>query len=124
MTLQQDFADSRLTHDSRTHDSNILKVCYCIAKTKQCTFQLDLKSGSDSVSFSEFLRKLFQMEGPLNEIVSLLLLTAVVGILQINCKKFVGYPRQIFSKLTENVKGAVLLLIWYIKTATLKMFNL
>ena len=64
------------------------------------------------------------MDGPLNEIMDLLLLSVVLGILWLNCEKIVGYPWHIFSKLPENVKGAVLFLTWYIKTATLKMFNL
>ena len=49
-------------------------------KESSFSFSLDLKSGSDSISLSEFWRKLFQMEGPLNEILNLLLLTAVLGI--------------------------------------------
>ena len=93
-------------------------------KENSFSFSLDLKSGSDSISFSEFWRKLFRMEGPLNEILNLLLLSAVLGILQLNCEKFIGYPWQIFSKLSDNVKGAVLFLICFMKTATLKKFNL
>ena len=66
----------------RTHGWNILKVCIFIAKRKQFQFQFGFKSGSDSISFSEFWRKLFQMEGPLNEILNLLLLSVVLGISQ------------------------------------------
>ena len=59
------------------------------------------------------------MESPVNEILNLLLLNAVLGILQLNCEKFVEYLSEIFLKLAENVKNAVLFLIWYMKTATL-----
>ena len=65
----------------RTHGWNILKVCNFIAKRKQFKFNLHLKSGIGSISFSEFWRKLFQMEGPLNEILNLLLLSVILGIL-------------------------------------------
>ena len=65
----------------QTHGWNILKACNFIAKRKQLSFNLDLKSGSDSISFSEFWRKLFQMVVPLNEILDLLLLSAVLGFL-------------------------------------------
>ena len=34
-------------------------------------------------------------------------------------KKIVRYPWDIFSKLPEKVKGAVLFLIWYMKIVTL-----
>ena len=50
-------------------------------KESSFSFNSDLKSGSDSISFSEFWRKLFQMEGLLNEILNLLSLSAVLGIL-------------------------------------------
>ena len=93
-------------------------------KESSVSFSLDLKSGSDSSSFPEFWRKLFQIESSLNEILNLLLLSAVLGTLYLGCEKFVGYPWQIFSKHLENVKGTVLFLIWHMKTATLKIFNL
>ena len=64
------------------------------------------------------------MEGPLNEILGLLWLSAVLGILWLNCEKLCGHPQQIFLKTSENVKGTVTLLMWYMKNATLKMFNL
>ena len=60
-------------------------------KESSLSLNLDLKSGSDSNSFSEFWRKLFHMEGSLNEILNLLLLSAALGILQLNPEKFVGY---------------------------------
>ena len=63
------------------------------------------------------------MEGSLNKLMNFLLLSAVLGILKLHCEKFAGYPWQIFSKRLENVKCAVFPLIWYMKTATLKMFN-
>ena len=61
----------------------LLKKMYVISLQKESSFSfsLELKSGTDSISFSEFWRKLFQMEGPLNEILHLLLLSVVLGIL-------------------------------------------
>ena len=61
----------------------LLKKMYVISLQKESSFSfsLELKSGTDSISFSEFWRKLFQMEGPLNEILHLLLISVVLGIL-------------------------------------------
>ena len=56
----------------RTHGWNILKVCNFIAKRKQFKFQFRFKKQKWF---------LFQMEVPLNEILNLLLLSAVLGIL-------------------------------------------
>ena len=52
------------------------------------------------------------MEDPLNEILNLLLLNAVLQILYLNCETMVGYSCQIFSKFLENVKLPVLFLNW------------
>ena len=65
----------------QTHGWNILKVYNFIVKRKQFKFQFRFKKRSDSISFPKFWWKLFQMEGPLNEILNLLLLFAVLGIL-------------------------------------------
>ena len=61
----------------------LLKKMHVISLQKESSFSfsLELKSGTDSISFSEFWRKLFQMEGPLNEILHLLLISVVLGIL-------------------------------------------
>ena len=61
----------------------LLKKMYVISLQKESSFSfsLELKSRTDSISFSEFWRKLFQMEGPLNEILHLLLISVVLGIL-------------------------------------------
>lgn len=67
------------------------------------SFRLDLKSGNDSISFSEFSRKLFHMEGPVNEILNLLLLSTVLEILSLNYEKIVGHLWQILSKLPESL---------------------
>ena len=75
-----------------------------LLKESRFSLNLDLKSGSDSVFFSEFWRKLFQMDGPLNEILNLLLLNVALGMLQLNCEKIVGYPWPIFSKLPKMLK--------------------
>ena len=66
----------------RTHGWNIFKK-YVISLLKESSlcFNSDLKRGIDSFSFSEFWRKLFQIESPLNEILNLLLLSPVLGIL-------------------------------------------
>ena len=48
-----------------------------LLKESSLSFYLDLKNESDSISFTEFWRKLFQMEGPLNWILNLLLLSVV-----------------------------------------------
>ena len=94
-------------------------------KERNFSFSLNFKNESDSIYFLKVWRKLFQTEGILNEILNLFLLSAVLGIqLQLDCEKYGGYPWQIFPKLPENMKGAILFLIWYIKSVTLKMLNL
>ena len=66
----------------RTHGWNIFKkYVILLLKESSLSFNSDLKSGIDSVSFSEFWRKLFQIEGLLNEILNLLLLSPVLRIL-------------------------------------------
>ena len=66
----------------RTHGWNVFKkYVISLLKEKSLSFNSDLKSGIDSVSFSEFWKKLSQIEGPLNEILNLLLLSPVLGVL-------------------------------------------
>ena len=68
----------------RTHGWNILKVCNFIAKRKQFKFQFRFKKWKWLNFFFRILEKVIPEvipEGPLNEILNLLLLSPVLGIL-------------------------------------------